>query len=115
MLRELHPDREVQQYQIAWAGDSWRNYDFTPAPLLPDYSGFAVTVQRKRGRPSSADVCAWLTSEPRSVKQAAADLGISHSAASNLLWRLERDGRAIKVIKPAGYRRHATVLYARAK
>lgn len=110
--RSLHPEIEAAQYVPCWTGSSWRNYDFTPPPLLPDCSALAV---RRKGRPSMAEMCAWLTQEPRSVQTAARELGISRSSASNLLWRLEREGRARKVIKPAGYRRPLQVLYARVK
>lgn len=109
MLRSLHPDREAQQYVPTWRGDSWRQVDFTPGPL-PDYS----TVGRKRGRPSMADMLASLT-EPKTVFRAANDLGITRSSASNLLWRLHQEGRIVKIQVAAGYRRRASVKYARAR
>lgn len=99
MLRSLHPDREVLEYQPCWTGDAWRQVRFTPAPAaLEDNRHLAGTHDNKRGRPSLARMQAWLTEEPRTAQRAASDLGISYNAAMSLLVRLIDEHRCARIM-----------------
>lgn len=109
--------QEADQYEVKSLWDVFPDANPQRPRVQPkgleDNSALARVHQKGRGRPSAADVIACVSDEAKSVKQTASDLRISFSSASNLLWRLEREGRVRKILRPAGYRRHATVLYVK--
>lgn len=109
LLRSLHPADEAARYAPVWHGAKWRDYDFTPAPLLP--------LRRAPATVREA-VEAALTDEPMSVSKMAGVLNLSYFVAQGHLTALVTDQQAIRTRRSVKGRRghwRSIVRYARSK
>ena len=118
LLRDLHPEQDLQQYEVLSLWDLYPDANPVRPGVriepLPDYA--ALTQEAKdRAKPCQRTLAAWLTKTPRTARQAAADLGISYSAAQHQLSRLAMAGKCERTWEPGQFRRRPVIRYARGK